>query len=305
MFKNFPKKVQIKEVGPRDGLQNEKAVITTQDKFEYVKLLSLSGLQNVEVTSFVKPSAIPQMSDAKELYQLVSEKLDASLSYPCLVPNLKGMETAMDLGVKEIALFSATSSEFTKKNINSTVEESFVKMKEVAELALKNKIKIRGYVSTAFGCPYAGEIGVSKLEEVTKRFFDLGVYEVSIGDTIGVATPKQVESYLDVICKSFSKDKLAMHFHDTRGMAISNILVSLGFGISVYDSASGGLGGCPYAKGATGNVATEDLLYLFKSLGIETGVDLDKIIEASKFILSKVSKESPSKFFNAYTKTGY
>lgn len=305
MFKSHPKKVKIVEVGARDGLQNEKAILSLEDKFEYLRLLSKTGLKVLEVTSFVKKEAIPQMGDAKELMTKVLKELDPSLNYPVLVPNKKGLEDALAVGASEIALFSATSDEFTKKNINKTVDESFLVMEEVAKIASSKNLKIRAYVSTAFGCPYSGEIGVAKLKEVCKRFLDLGVYEISIGDTIGVATPKQVFHYLDEVLKIIPIEKVAMHFHDTRGMAISNILTSLEFGIGTYDSASAGLGGCPYAKGATGNVATEDLVYLFKSLGIETGVDLDKLIEASKFILTKVNKASPSKYFNAYIKTGY
>ena len=215
---------------------------------------------------------------------------------------MKGYEQASSAGVKEISLFSATSDAFTAKNINCTVDESFERMQEVADAAIKDGVKMRGYVSTAFGCPYAGEMSVDKLVHVIERFFKLGVYEVSIGDTIGVAVPGQVDKYLSVIKKEFDLDKLAMHFHDTRGMAVANCLISLEHGISVFDSSSGGLGGCPYAKGATGNVATEDILYLFESLGLETGVNLEAVARASKFILEKVQKNSPSKYYQTIEK---
>jgi hydroxymethylglutaryl-CoA lyase len=297
--------IKIVEVGPRDGLQNEKTILTTEDKFQFISLLVESGLQTIETTSFVKPEAIPQMSDAVKLFQKVQDQFGStSINFPCLVPNLKGYETAKTLGVKEIALFSATSDSFTKKNVNATVEVTFQKMKEVSEQAIQDKVLIRGYVSTAFGCPYEGRMDVKKLLTVTEHFFKLGVYEVSIGDTIGVATPNQVREYIKELKKNFPIDKLAMHFHDTRGMALVNIHVSLEEGIQTFDSSAGGLGGCPYAKGATGNVATEDVWYLLQSLGLETGIDISKLALASKFILEKVNKKTESKFLNAYLNTG-
>ena len=299
MFKSLPSKVRIVEVGPRDGLQNEKEILPLEDKLEYIKLLSKTGLDTIEVTSFVSPKAIPQMGDANELFKAVDQSLNKDINKPCLVPNLKGLEAAMESGVSEISLFSATSDSFTKKNINCTVEESFNRMGEVAKIAQDNKIKMRGYVSSAFGCPYEGEVSVDKLLEVVKRFFNLGVYEVSVGDTIGVATPKQVDSILKRLSSEFDKNKLAMHFHDTRGMAVTNVLVSLENGYSVFDASSGGLGGCPYAKGASGNVGTEDLIYLFDSLGIEHGVDMKALVDASKFILEKLNKSTTSKYLKA------
>lgn len=302
----IPQKVRIVEVGPRDGLQNEKSVLETEDKFQYISLLKEAGLKTIEVTSFVKPPAIPQMRDATELFTLVRDRLglEKGVNFPCLVPNMYGYEKAKDLGVKEIALFSATSDSFTKKNVNATVDETFERMQEVAQAAKKDNIRMRGYISTAFGCPYEGRMEVSKLIKVAERFLALGVYEVSVGDTIGVAVPTQVKSYLKDFLKSIPLEKTAMHFHDTRGMALSNILMSLEEGISVYDSSSGGLGGCPYAKGATGNVATEDVWYLLQSYGIETEIDLKKLAEASAFILGKVQRNTESKFLKAYQSTG-
>lgn len=297
--------IRIVEVGPRDGLQNEKSVLSTEDKFRFISSLAESGLKAIEVTSFVKAPAIPQMADAQELYTKVRDELGGQgVSFPCLVPNMKGYETARSLGVKEIALFTATSNTFTQKNINATVDESFARMKEVAEEAKKDKILVRGYVSTAFGCPYEGTMDVKDLISVTKRLFDLGVYEVSVGDTIGVAKPQQVRSYIRTMKNEFSIDKLAMHFHDTRGMAVTNIYVSLEEGITTFDSSAGGLGGCPYAKGATGNVATEDVWYLLHSQGLDTGIDIAKLAEASKFILEKVNRQTESKFLRAYLNTG-
>lgn len=301
----LPQKVRIVEVGPRDGLQNEKLVLGTDDKFHYISLLQGAGLQTIEVTSFVKPPAIPQMRDAVELFTMVKEGLGLNkTNFPCLVPNMYGYEKAKDLGVKEIALFSATSDSFTKKNVNASVDETFERMEEVAQAAKKDGIRMRGYISTAFGCPYEGKIEVSKLISVAERFLNLGVYEVSVGDTIGVAVPGQVRNTLKDFLKSIPLEKTAMHFHDTRGMAITNILISLEAGVSVYDSSSGGIGGCPYAKGATGNVATEDVWYLMQSLGIETGVDIKKLAEASAFILGKFQRQTESKFLKAYQSTG-
>jgi hydroxymethylglutaryl-CoA lyase len=302
MFKNTPKNIKIVEVGPRDGLQNEKSLISTEDKFNYIKKLIDSGLTSIEVTSFVSPKAIPQMSDSIDLFKKV-KALGTNLEFPCLVPNMKGFENALELGVTEIALFSATSSEFTKKNINATVEESFTRMTEINSAAKANGIKTRGYISTAFGCPYMGHMDIGALVDVTEKFSKLDLYELSIGDTIGVATPKQVHEYLSVLTKHYPKEKLAMHLHDTRGMALANILVSLEHGISIYDSSSGGLGGCPYAKGATGNVATEDLVYLLDSLGLNPSIDIDKLADASSFILDKVGKKTASKYLTAYLKS--
>jgi len=297
--------IKIVEVGPRDGLQNEKTILSTEDKLHFISLLSETGLKNIEVTSFVKASSIPQMSDAVDLYKRVKEKFqNNSINYPCLVPNLQGYEVAKNLGVKEIALFSATSDSFTKKNVNATVEETFERMKEVSEQAVKDKIRIRGYISTAFGCPYEGQMDVKKLLHVADKFFELGAYEVSVGDTIGVAIPNQVRSFIKELKKSFPIEKLAMHFHDTRGMALTNILVSIEEGITTLDSSAGGLGGCPYAKGATGNVATEDVWYLLQSLGLETGIDIAKLADASKFILDKVNRNTESKFLRAFLNTG-
>ena len=301
----IPQKVRMVEVGPRDGLQNEKSVLETEDKFQYISMLKDAGLKTIEVTSFVKPPAIPQMRDAVELFTMVRDRIGLKdMNFPCLVPNMIGYEKAKSLGVKEIALFTATSDSFTKKNVNASVDETFERMKEVAEEAKKDNIRMRGYISTAFGCPYEGRMEVGKLISVAERFLKLGVYEVSVGDTIGVATPLQVKSYLKDFLKAVPLEQSAMHFHDTRGMALSNITVSLEEGISVFDSSSGGLGGCPYAKGATGNVATEDVWYLLQSYGIDTGLDIQKLAEASAFILGKVQRSTESKFLKAYQSTG-
>ena len=289
--------IKIVEVGPRDGLQNEKISISLDDKFQYIELLSKSGLQFIEAGSFVRPESIKQMAMTDKLYEkIVESKLDQSIRFPCLVPNLIGLENAKKAGVKDIALFTAISDSFTKKNINCTVDESFSRMKEVIDNA-SSEMVFRGYISTVFGCPYEGKTSIKRLCEVTEKLLDLGIDELSLGDTIGVATPSQVVEVVSAIKKICPEDKIAMHFHDTRGMAITNVLKSLELGIRIFDSSSGGLGGCPYAKGATGNVATEDLLYLCEAEGLSTGIDLEKIMDASIFILNKVNKTSPSKFF--------
>ena len=295
-MESFPKKVRIVEVGPRDGLQNEKNIVETSDKENFIRLLAKAGNQTIEPASFVRADLMPQMADGYELYNSIKD-LNDSVDLSCLVPNMKGLEKAIECGVKEIAVFTAASESFNQKNINATISKSFERIAPVAKKAIDGGIKVRGYVSTAFGCPYEGHIDPKVVLDVSDRLRDLGCYEISIGDTIGCGTPLSVKRVLDKF-KKF--DDLAMHFHDTRGMAISNILTSLEYGIDVYDSSSGGLGGCPYAKGATGNVGTEDLLYLFNSLGIETGVDLEKQVVASKFILGVLGKKTTSKFLQAY-----
>lgn len=296
MFNYNNSNIKIVEVGPRDGLQNEKISLSLEDKLEYISLLAASGIKTIEATSFVRADKIPQMADASELYlELKKKDFYQSVNLPSLVPNMVGYELAKKVGVKEISLFSATSDEFTKKNINCTIDESFQRMSDVATAAKRDNVKIRGYISTAFGCPYAGVMSSKKLANLVERFLKLGVYEISIGDTIGVATPKQVYSYLNDIKDIIDFDMVAMHFHDTRGMALANILSSLEMEINVFDSSSGGLGGCPYAKGATGNVATEDVVYLIESSGLKTNIDLNKLLNASTFILNKVGKTSPSK----------
>lgn len=297
MSKEF---VKIVEVGPRDGLQNEGTIVPTADKIEYVKLLMQSGLKTIEATSFVKPSAIAQMSDATEVFQGIKKFENfQEFDFPCLVPNEKGLENALSVGVSSIALFTATSQEFNKKNINASIEESFKRFEKILESVSGKDIRLRGYVSTVFGCPYEGEISTSQIVDVVKRLNDLGMHEISLGDTIGVATPNKVEEVINALEQAGLKSKLAMHFHDTRGMAIVNIKQSLDCGIRVFDSASGGLGGCPYAVGSAGNVATEDVLYLLESLGFETGVDIRTVAKASQFILEKVKKSTPSKYLQS------
>ncbi|MEC8624172.1 MAG: hydroxymethylglutaryl-CoA lyase [Bdellovibrionota bacterium] len=302
MLKNLPQKVKIVEVGPRDGLQNEKLIVPTEDKVKFILLLGESGLKNIEVTSFVRPDRIPQMTDAKQVIEALQKTdLTNTVNLSCLIPNLKGLEAASKLGVKEIAVFSSTSDTFNKKNINSTVEESLTIIRPVVKEALKLNIRVRAYISTVFGCPYEGKPkSLDTLKRVVDFFVEAGAYELSLSDTIGHGNPKEVVSVLESLKDSVDRKNLAMHMHDTRGLALSNILTGLEMGISTFDGSSGGLGGCPYAKGASGNCATEELVYLFESMGISTGVDINKLKEASSFALEKLERKSPSKFLQAY-----
>jgi hydroxymethylglutaryl-CoA lyase len=298
---NLPDRVTIYEVGPRDGLQNEKQSVPTEAKIRYIDLLSASGLRFIEATSFVSPQAIPQLADAGEVMRGIGRA--EGVRYPVLVPNARGMERALEAGVTDIALFTAASESFTKANINSTIEASLENFKPVAAMALANGIRIRGYVSTAFGCPYEGYVPPSKVLEVSLRLRDLGVEQVSLGDTIGVGTPNQVEEVLSTVFERIDRSALAVHFHDTRGTALANVLVALQMGISTIDASSAGLGGCPYAPGASGNLATEDLLYMLDGMGIATGVDIKKLVEASTYILGQLGKAPASRFLQAYLAT--
>ncbi len=297
----MPKKVSIVEVGPRDGLQNEKTIVSLDDKVTYIKMLAASGLKDIEATSFVRASKIPQMSDGGELYKkLLSEDSLKGVRLYSLVPNDIGIENALSAGVKEIAIFTSTSNAFNLKNINATIDESLVRIDSVMKIANSNGLKVRAYVSTVFGCPYEGKTSLSELKRVAIHLKNLGVAEISLGDTIGVAHPVQVKEVIDSLSNDFKLDFLAMHFHDTRGMAIANTFSALEMGITRFDSSSAGLGGCPYASGASGNVATEDLVTLFTSMGIDCGVNLQKLSEASIFILKKLNKTTQSKSLTAF-----
>lgn len=301
MLSHMPKKVRIVEVGPRDGLQNEKTIVSLEDKVTFIRMLADAGLSEIEATSFVRAEKIPQMSDGVELYgALVKEEALKKAKLISLVPNDKGLDNALRAGVKEIAVFTATSNTFNQKNINATVDESLKRIDAVMARANKEGLKTRGYISTVFGCPYEGKTSLVELKRVANHLESLGVHEISLGDTIGVANPLQVKETIEFLKSDFSLDFFAMHFHDTRGMAVANILASLEMGMTSFDSSAGGLGGCPYAKGASGNVATEDLVYLFSSMGIETGVNMEKLAQASSFILSKLSKGSSSKSLTAF-----
>lgn len=294
--------VRIVEVGPRDGLQNEKTILSVADKADFIQGLIKAGLKEIEATSFVKKESIPQLGDAEELIAELKKRnvFDAD-KLLALVPNLKGLERANNVGVNRLAFFTATSETFNKKNINATIDESFQRMKEMTEWCKENghRPRIRGYVSTVFGCPYEGKIPIKKIVNVTQRLLDIGVEEISFGDTIGMGTPAMVKEVLGALSSVISLEKMAMHFHDTRAMALTNIYVALELGVRSFDSSAAGLGGCPYAKGASGNVATEDVVYLMESQSMSTGIDLNHLIMNSQKILKKLGKESPSKFLKA------
>ncbi len=298
---NLPQSVRIVEVGPRDGLQNEKAIIPTEQKIQFIQMLADAGLPVVEVTSFVSPRAIPQLSDASEVMANLSRRV--STSYPVLVPNMRGMERALAAGVRAIAVFTAASESFTRQNINSTIEESLAHFRPVIALAQQENVTIRGYISTVFGCPYEGKVEPQRVHYVAQALIEMGVDELSLGDTIGVATPNQVVDVIRLLTQdgSIPLSQLAVHFHDTRGTALANVLMALECGISIIDSSAGGLGGCPYAPGAAGNVATEDLLYMLHGMGIHTGVDLDKVVAATNFIHPLLGHPPTSKYYQAAT----
>lgn len=294
------KNIKIVEVGPRDGLQNEKLAFTLAQKYQLIKRLSNTGLKTIEAGAFVSPNWVPQMADSKKLIQKIINKqkqktISASINFTALVPNERGMELAVSTGIKEVAIFAAASESFSKKNINCSIEESLKRFLPVIKMARKNKIKIRGYLSTVFGCPYEGDISFTKVLTLTQKLLDLGVYEVSLGDTTGVANPKQVGKVLEKLVAKVNKNKIAMHFHDTRGMALANIVASLKFGISCFDSSVGGLGGCPYARGASGNVATEDVVYMLEKMDYKTGIDVGKLVKITHFLEALMERPMGSK----------
>jgi hydroxymethylglutaryl-CoA lyase len=294
---NLPTRVKIVEVGPRDGLQNEKSKISTADKIRYIDLLSDSGLPVIEATSFVSPKAIPQLADAEEVFRSIRKR--DGVTYLVLVPNERGLDRALAAGVNAIAVFTAASETFTKRNINMSIEESLSAFGTVVKRARAEQMWVRGYISTCFGCPYEGKVPIENVVRVAEALSEMGVDEISIGDTIGVATPNQVVELSAALEAHMPVERLAMHFHDTRGTALANIVAALQMQIATFDSASGGLGGCPYAPGASGNVATEDVLYLLHGMGIETGVDLAKVRAASRALAGMLDHELTSKTYKA------
>jgi len=292
--------VRIIEVGPRDGLQNEKAVVPAETKIAYITALSDAGLRVIEAGAFVSPKWVPQMADTAEVYREIPK--DPGVDYPVLVPNMKGLERAIEAGVQSIAIFTAASDTFNKRNINMSIEESFANYVPVAARARQEGMRVRGYISTAFGCPYEGDVPPEKVLEVSARLLDLGCYEVSVGDTIGVGTPMQVQGVIGMLLQVIPASRLAMHFHDTRGTALANALASLEMGIAAFDGSSGGLGGCPYAPGASGNLATEDLVYMLDKMGIETGVNLDRLVAASSIVAPWLDHPLPGRYLQACTR---
>lgn len=284
----YPAQVRIVEVGPRDGLQNESAQMSPDVKIAFIDMLSAAGLQTIEAGAFVSPKWVPQMADSDKVFAGIQRK--AGVSYPALVPNEKGMEAAIAAGVREVAVFAAASESFSQKNINCTIDESLARFAPVMEMARAHDIRVRGYVSCVLGCPYEGDIAPAAVVRVAQALRDMGCYEISLGDTIGTGTPVKTRAMLRAVKDAIPAAEIAVHFHDTYGQALANILVALEERIAVVDSAAGGLGGCPYAKGASGNVATEDVLYMLNGMGIATGVDLAKVAEAGRFIAAAVGK---------------
>ncbi len=290
---SFPKHVKVVEVGPRDGLQNESTTVPAEIKVQLVEKLAAAGLPVIEVGAFVSPKWVPQMATSAEVFTRVDRQLN--VSYPMLVPNLKGLELALAAGVEEIALFAAASETFSQKNTNCSIAESIERFNEVIDHAQAAAVKIRGYVSCVLGCPYEGEVSLDTVSMITQELFDKGCYEVSLGDTIGVGTAGQARELIEVLAKHVPVQQLAAHFHDTYGQALANIHAVMQCGIAVIDSSVAGLGGCPYAKGATGNVATEDVVYMLDGMGIQTGVDMDKLLEAGRFISDFLGREPVSR----------
>lgn len=297
-------KARIVEVGPRDGLQNEKETLSVSDRVRFVEKLANAGVQFIEVGSFVSPRWVPQMENSidvvRKVYRVQAKaKIPSEAQFSALVPNMRGMEDALKTPLEEIAIFGACSESFSKKNTNCSTAEAFTRFQDVVTEAKRNKIRVRGYVSTVFGCPYEGRIPEAQVIKVIKKFADLGLREISLGDTIGVATPKQVVSLLRKLKRSLGLRKLAVHFHDTRGTALANVYASLNEGVRIFDSSLGGLGGCPYAKGASGNLATEDLVYMLEGMGVETGIDLKALIKIKPWIEKKVGRSLPSRVASA------
>ncbi len=293
-----PAFVKVVEVGPRDGLQNEPQIISTETKVALIEHLARAGVKNIEATSFVSPKWVPQMADAVEVMQAVRTRLP-HVQFSALTPNLKGLERALACGTQEVAVFGAASESFCQKNINCSIGESLARFEPVVRQAKENGIRVRGYVSCVMGCPYEGEISPHKVAEVATALFNMGCDEISLGDTIGTGNPLATEALIDEVGKKVPLAQLAVHFHDTYGQALANILTAINMGISVVDAAVGGLGGCPYAKGASGNVATEDVVYMLNGMGIKTGIHLDALVETAWFISQQLGRDPMSKVARA------
>ncbi|WP_334179753.1 hydroxymethylglutaryl-CoA lyase [Pseudoxanthomonas sp.] len=285
--------VRIVEVGPRDGLQNEKTLVATADKVELIDRLSRTGLLSIEATSFVSPKWVPQLADAAEVFTAIQRR--PGTAYPVLVPNETGYERARAAGVEEVAVFTAASEAFTRKNINASIDESIERFRPVLERAAADGVKVRGYVSTVLGCPYQGEVPVADVVRVARQLHAMGCYEISLGDTIGVGTPRKAADMLKAVAAEVPMPALAVHFHDTYGQALANLLACLEVGVRVVDSAVSGAGGCPYAKGASGNVASEDVVYLLHGMGLRTGVDLELLADTGRWLASRLGRETGSR----------
>ncbi len=293
----IPKKIQLVEVGPRDGLQNEKLWVETETKITLIEKLAQAGLTKIEAASFVSPKWVPQMKDAFEV--LLGIERRPGVSYPVLTPNMKGFEKAVEAGATEVAVFGAASEVFSQKNINCSIAESVERFRPIIAAAQNSEIRVRGYISCVLGCPYQGAVPVTDVVNLAEQMSEMGCYEISLGDTIGIGTPLQAKKMVQAVAEKVPVSKLALHFHDTRGQALANIYACLELGVSVIDSSVAGLGGCPYAHGASGNVATEDVVYMLAGMGIETGVELEKLIEAGRFISDVFGRSPQSKVSSA------
>ena len=291
------KKVQIVEVGPRDGLQNEKMWVETETKIALIEKLADAGLTKIEAASFVSPEWVPQMKDAFEVLSGIERR--PGVTYPVLTPNLKGFERALEAGVTEVAVFGAASEAFSQKNINCSISESVERFRPVLEAAQKNSVRVRGYISCVLGCPYQGEVPFENVVNLAEKMLEMGCYEISLGDTIGIGTPLQAKKMVETVAEKVPVSNLALHFHDTRGQALANIYACLELGVSVIDTSVSGLGGCPYAQGASGNVATEDVVYMLHGIGIKTGVDIEKLIETGRFISDVFGRRPQSRVSRA------
>ncbi|NMH58734.1 hydroxymethylglutaryl-CoA lyase [Alteromonas ponticola] len=294
---HYPAQVSIVEVGPRDGLQNEKARVSTLNKVELVHNLANAGLKRIETGSFVSPKWVPQMADSADVFARI--KRNSAITYSALTPNMKGFEAAMEAGADEVAVFGAASESFSQRNINCSIEESLTRFEPVVEAAHKAGVKVRGYVSCVLGCPYEGAIEPKAVAEVSQQLLDMGCYEISLGDTIGTGTPIKTAMMLEAVLKRVPVNQVAAHFHDTYGQALANLTIALQHGVATIDSAVAGLGGCPYAKGASGNVATEDVVYMLDGMGIKTGIDLPKLVHAARMISQVIQRPASSKVANA------
>ena len=291
------RRVTVVEVGPRDGLQNEQVNVSTADKIEFVNLLSAAHLPVIEVSAFVSPRWVPQMADASEVFAGITRQ--PGIRYTALVPNIAGLDRAVAAAVHEIAIFAASSETFSRKNVNQSIDQSLAGYAEVCTRALADGLRVRGYLSTAFGCPYEGDVSPERVAELSERLIQMGVFEVAVSDTIGIAQPAQVARVLDAVLSRIPIEKIALHFHDTRGTALANVLEALLLGVTTFDASAGGLGGCPYAPGASGNLATDDLIYMLDGLGVETGVSLAALSQASAFVGRQLDHKLPSRYFQA------
>jgi hydroxymethylglutaryl-CoA lyase len=291
------RRITVVEVGPRDGLQNERVSVPTADKIAFVDRLSAANLPVIEVTAFVSPKWVPHMADAAAVFAGIARK--PGIRYTALVPNVAGLERAVEAGVREIAVFASATETFSRRNINQSIDESLAGYKVVCDRAAAAGLRVRAYVSTAFGCPYEGDVAPEQAADVAARLIALGAFEVAISDTIGIAHPGQVPLVLDAVLARVPLDRVALHFHDTRGTALANVLAALSYGVSTFDASAGGLGGCPYAPGAAGNVATEDLVYMLEGDGVETGVDLDALISISEWLESVLGRPLEGQLYRA------